>query len=133
MNARNSDPHSSHEAAEAVEQLAGKLRARIVPLVRATGTAGATQSEIAAQMAEYKQSSITPRFIELIERKLIVRVLVGFGKRTRRYPNGVPRYITRFDPVTKHNVTLYWFPGYEPKPPQMSLGLENALEGEAAA
>lgn len=38
----------------------------------------------------------------------LVRVLLGYGKKGR------PIYLKRYDPITKHNVTLNFSPEYAP-------------------
>ncbi|MGD0791816.1 MAG: hypothetical protein ABR920_08605 [Terriglobales bacterium] len=126
MTVRNTDPATSHESAAALGALAGKLRARVVQLARAVGRHGITLSEAAAAIPEHKPASITPRFIELIERGQLVRVRVGTGKPTKRFPAGQPRYMTRFDEQTKRNVLIHWVPEFGPSPE------ENEQSGQAA-
>jgi hypothetical protein len=115
---RNSDPSTSHESAEAVGNLAAKLRSRILALARLAGPRGITISEAAEQIPEHKNTSVSPRFSELVARGALVRSLKGYGKPTKRSPAGVPQYETRFDPRTERNVIIHWLPGFVRRPPQ---------------
>ena len=113
--ARNSDPSTSHESAQIVSgNLAAKLRGRIISLAQSAGREGITISEAAQQIPEHKNTSVSPRFSELVESKGLVRVLMGHGKPTKKSPGGVPRYATRFDTQTKRNVTIHWLPEFTP-------------------
>jgi len=111
---RNSDPATSHEAAEAVGPLAAKLRARIVALAQTVGKVGLTSNEAERQILDHKANSVSPRFAELVRSGHLVRVFVGNGKPTKRSPGGVARYAKRFDPQTKQNVQIHWRPEFAP-------------------
>lgn len=130
MSVRNSDAVTSYESAATLGELAGKLRARIVQLARAAGRHGVTLSEAAAAIPEHKPASITPRFIELIERAQLVRVRVGTGKPTKRFPAGRPRYVTRFDEQTKRNVLVHWVPEVAPLPEENEPSEQATLFAE---
>lgn len=112
--ARNSNPSTSHESAEAAQELAAKLRARIIDIARKAGRDGITISEAQQQISEHKTQSVSPRFAELVTRGALVRVLIDYGKPTKRFPGGVPRHVTRFDTETKRNVIVHWLPEFAP-------------------
>lgn len=112
--ARNTDPSTSHEAAQAVGNVAAKLRTRIQVLARAAGSAGITINEAAQQIPEHRATSISPRFAELVARGALIRVLRGNGRPTKRSPGGVPRYATRLDMQTKKNAIVHWLPDFVP-------------------
>jgi hypothetical protein len=114
MNARNSDPETSHRSAATSAEVSGKLRARIVRLARAAGSKGISLSETVLAIPDHKLSSITPRFVELVEMGQLVRVRMGVGKPTKRYPAGRPQFLTRFDEQTKRNVLVQWVPEFAP-------------------
>src|SRR5690348_6215486 len=102
MGARKTDPDSSHEASAGFEDSgeAAKLRCLILGLARDAGTAGITGNEAERLIRSYKNCSVSPRFKELVECGALVRVRLGYGKKGR------PIYLKRYDPITKHNVTV---------------------------
>lgn len=114
MTVRNTDPASSHESAAAVGALAARLRARVLDIAGEAGAHGVTISEASAAIPQHRPHSISPRFAELVECGYLVRVLVGHGTHTKRFPGGVPRYVTRWDEQTKRNVIVHWSPEFVP-------------------
>jgi hypothetical protein len=120
---QNTVQSTSHESAEASINLAANLRARIIALAELAGGDGLTISEAAEEICDHKNTSVSPRFSELVASGRLVRVLEGRGKPTKRSPAGVPRYTTRFDKQTKRNVTIHWLPGFQPgvKRPSQSV------------
>jgi hypothetical protein len=110
-------PLTSQESAVASAGLARNLRDRIKLLARRAGGRGITLSEAAEAIPDHKLTSITPRFSELVERGQLVRVRVGYGKPTKRYPRGQCRYTTRFDEQTRRNVIVHWAPEFAPPSP----------------
>jgi hypothetical protein len=130
MSVRKSDPATSCEAAAALGDLAEKLSARIVQIARATGRQGITLSECAAAIPEHKPASVSPRFIGLVERGQLVRVRVGTGRQTKRFPRGCPRYITRFDEQTRRHVLVHWVPEFAPLPEENEPSDEAAFFAE---
>jgi hypothetical protein len=117
MSVRNSDPQSSDSPAQS-SNLAAKLRARIVALARAAGQDGISISETEQQIPEHKTQSVSPRFAELVNRRALVRVLIGHGKPTTRFSGGVPLYVTRLDTETRRNVIVHWLPEFAPSAPK---------------
>lgn len=115
--ARNSDPSTSHQSADAVGKLAAKLRARILVLAHDAGAFGLTISEAAQRISEHKPWSISPRFAELLRSGALVRHCVGVK------PSGRPRYATRFDPLTKKNVLVHWLPKFVADLPESAVQL----------
>jgi len=98
MNARNTDPETSHAAAAAFSKKASKVDARIIEQARTAGARGITEAEVVDAMPEYKPGSITPRFARLVRKGRLVRRLLGVGKPTKHFPAGRPIYVTRVDP-----------------------------------
>jgi hypothetical protein len=134
MTVRHSDPASSHESAGKIDNLAAKLRARVLTIASEAREHGVTISEASAAIPEHRAHSISPRFAELVESGHLVRVLVGHGKPTKRFPCGVPRYMTRWDEQTKRNVIIHWVPEFTPiKNPALSAQAEMPFsESESA-
>lgn len=114
MTVRNTDPETSHESAAAVGALAARLRARVLTIAHEAREHGVTIAEASAAIPEHRAHAISPRFAELVERGHLVRVLVGHGMPTKRFPGGVPRYLTRWDEQTKRNVIVHWSPEFVP-------------------
>jgi len=106
--------NSNHDEAGQVAELSAKLRARIIELARAAGRDGLTISEAAQEIPDHKNTSVSPRFSELVARGGLVRVLTGRGKPSKRAPWGIARYMTRLDPQTKRHVIIHWLPGFAP-------------------
>lgn len=105
---------TSVESARAVADLASELRGRIIALAQVSGHAGITISEASQQIPDHKNTSVSPRFSELVANGRLVRVLKGRGKPTKRSPGGIPHYTTRFDPQTGRNVIIHWLPEFAP-------------------
>jgi hypothetical protein len=107
---------SSGESAIKSEQLAGRLRSRIIDLARKAGRKGLTINEAERQIEDHKGHSVSPRFAELVKQGSLVRVLIDRGKPTRRFLAGVPRYVKRHDEMTQRDVTVHWVPEFAPAP-----------------
>ena len=114
MSARNTDPETSHAAAEAFSESEKTVDNRILELARATTSRGITQAQAVDAMPEYKPGSITPRFVRLVRRRMLVRVCIGTGKPTKCFPKGRPLHITRVDGATGHRVLVHWVPEFAP-------------------
>jgi hypothetical protein len=133
MTVRNTDPESSHASAAVVEALAARLRARVLTIAHEARELGITINETSAAIPEHRAHSVSPRFAELVERGHLVRVLIGHGKVTKRFPGGIPRYMTRWDEQTERNVIIHWLPEFAPtKKPATSAQAEMTFEGETA-
>jgi hypothetical protein len=132
MSARNTDPETSHDALDGFSEKADKIDDRVIELTRATRGRGATQAEIVYSMPEHRPGSITPRFVWLVRKGLLVRVQVGTGKPTKHFPCGRPEYITRVDPSTGFRAIVHWVPEFAPSPEQAkeigNLGQEEKRE-----
>ncbi len=59
-------------------------------------------------------NSVSPRFSELEKLGALVRIFIGYGRPTSRFPKGAPRFITRRDDETGRNVNVYWLPEFAP-------------------
>jgi len=94
--------------------LAQRLRERIVSLARVAGPKGITINEAERQIQDHKGHSVSPRFVGLVNSGVLVRVFVGYGAPTKRFPKGAPRYRTRHDEETRRNVTIHWLPEFAP-------------------
>jgi hypothetical protein len=105
---------SSTESANKSEELAARLRRRIIDLARRSGKVGLSINEAEEQIDDHKGHSVSPRFAGLVKQGVLVRLLIGRGKPTRRFPNGVPRYVTRYDQKTRRNVNVHWVPEFAP-------------------
>jgi hypothetical protein len=133
MTVRNTDPETSYASAAAVGALAARLRARVLTIAHEARERGITINEASAAIPEHRAHSVSPRFAELVERGHLVRVLVGHGKNTKRFPCGIPRYMTRWDEQTKRDVIVHWLPEFAPtKKPPTSAQAEMAFESETA-
>jgi hypothetical protein len=134
-NDRPSEPDlglaSSVESANKSEQLAERLRGRILDLVRKAGTDGLTINEAERQIEDHKGHSVSPRFSELFKQGALVRILLGRGTPTRRFPLGSPRYFTRYDEETRRNVTVHWAPEFTPAPSGKYCGLDQSPSRDA--
>jgi hypothetical protein len=125
MTVRNSD------AAAAVGALAAQLRARILDLAQDAGPTGLTSNEAERLITAHKANGVSPRFSELVRHGDLVRVLVGHGPGTKRFPGGVPRYVTRWDGRTERNVIVHWHPNFTPKQPVASAETEMSFRESA--
>lgn len=92
------------------EELATRLRERILDLARKAGRNGLTINEAERQIGDHKGHSVSPRFSELVRRGSLVRVLVDHGEPTKRCR------ISRYDDETGRNVTVHWVPEFAPSP-----------------
>ena len=109
---------TSIESAEKSEPMAASLRARVARMTRDSGRDGLTINQAQKQIQDHKDGSISARFSELVKSGAIVRVFVGYGQRTRRFPNGVPKYVSRYDEETRRNVSVHWAPEFAPSAPE---------------
>lgn len=105
---------TSVESVEKSEELATRLRERILDLARKAGRNGLTINEAERQIEDHKGHSISPRFAELRKRGELVRVLVGHGRSTKHFPDGIPRYLTRYDEETGRKVNIHWIVEFAP-------------------
>jgi hypothetical protein len=120
--ARNSDKSRESQlgvAGSAVtenksQQLAARLRGRILDLARTADKVGLTINEAERQIENHKGHSVSPRFAELVKQGYLVRVLVGHGPLTKRFARGSPRFFTRYDEETRRNVNVHWVPEFAP-------------------
>jgi hypothetical protein len=129
MNARSSDPQTSHDAAAIFSKKVGRVDARIVELTRAAGKRGISQAEIVDALPEYKPGSITPRFARLVKRGLLVRLRIGTGNPSKRFPDGRPLHKTRVDGATHQRVLLHWVPEFAPSGIEVEISDENKPTG----
>jgi hypothetical protein len=106
---------TSGESAKASQPLALRLREVIIDLARQAGPTGITINEGERLIPDHKGHSVSSRFSELVERGDLVRVFVGYGQPAKRFPKGVPRYVTRYDEETGRNVVVHWLPEFAPK------------------
>lgn len=72
MNARNTDPDTSHEAAGLIN--AAAIRERMLAVIRAAGPVGAIWDDLRAALPGVAETSISPRIKELQSAGLIVRL-----------------------------------------------------------
>jgi hypothetical protein len=94
------------------EELATRLRERILDLARKAGRNGLTINEAERQIGDHKGHSVSPRFSELVRQGALVRVPVDDGPSTKHC--GVSRWVTRYDEETGRNVTVHWIPEFAP-------------------
>ena len=109
---------SSAENANKSEELAARLRRRIIDLAHKAGRVGLTINDAEEQIDDHKGHSVSPRFAELANRGALVRVLIGRGKPTKRFPSGAPRHFKRYDDRTHRSVIVHWAPGFAPSSEQ---------------
>ena len=105
---------TSGESAKESQILAGRLRNRILDLARRVGTRGLTISEAERFVDDHKGHSVSPRFAELVRAGALVRIPIEPGRSTRRFPGGIPRYISRRDEQTGREVNVHWLPEFAP-------------------
>lgn len=113
---------TSIESVKKSEELAYRLRGRILDLARRAGGEGLTISEAERQIEDHKGHSISPRFSQLVRTGALVRVFIGYGEPTRSSPQGVRHYVTRHDEETGRNVVVHWVPEFAP--PREEVGLQ---------
>jgi hypothetical protein len=106
---------TSIESSDKSRKLAERLSHRIPELARRAGKKGITINEAERQISDHKSHSVSPRFSELVQNGVLVRILVDHGRPTKRFPHGVPRYLTRYDEETRRNVTIHWLPEMAPE------------------
>lgn len=81
--ARNSDPITSHEAAEDAKKNAHTLRARCLAAIKATGTRGLTDFEL-ADIVGAQQTSAGKRRGELVDAGLVEVARDADGAKVKR-------------------------------------------------
>ncbi len=113
---RSANAGTSAESIKKSDNLAIRLRERILVLAEEAGPRGLTINEAERLIDDHKGHSISPRFSELIDRGILVRVQIGLGRPTKRFPNGDPRYAKRYDEDTCRNVTIHWLPEFALSP-----------------
>jgi hypothetical protein len=111
---RGAGENGNASSTDKSNDLARRLRHRIIDLARKAGKIGLTINEAEAQIDDHKAHSVSPRFAELLREGLLVRVIIYRGKPTKRFRNGVPRYVTRYDEVTRRAVNVHWAPDFAP-------------------
>ena len=115
IDARPSGLTTSGESAVESQQTAVRLRQQITHLAQIAGERGITINEAERLIDDHKGHSISPRFSELVRSGLLVRVVIGRTRPTKRFPHGAPRYKTRFDEETRRNVIVHWAPRFAPR------------------
>src|SRR4051812_43979418 len=100
MKRQSSGLGTSAESMMLSKELALTLQDQIEELVRQSNTEGLTINEAEGLIADHKITSISPRFRELEKQRRVVRILDGIGHPTKRFPEGSPRYVTRYDSET---------------------------------
>jgi len=113
-NGIDANAETSIDSLKKSEELATRLRERILDLVRKAGRRGLTINEAERQLADHKGHSVSPRFSEILRQGVLVRVLVDHGRPIKR--RGGSRFMTRYDEETSRNVNLHWTPEYVPAP-----------------
>ena len=114
INARTQRLTTSGESAKASQQTAARLREQILELAHAAQQEGITINEAERLIDDHKGHSISPRFAELVRLGLLVRVEIGRNLPTVKFPQGAPRYRTRYDAETRRNVIVHWSPEFAP-------------------
>lgn len=105
---------TSIESFKKSQELAERLSDRILDLVREAGAEGLTIHEAEQQIGDHRARGISPRFSELVRRCKLVRIITEYGPPTYRFPQGIPRYLTRYDEETHRSVIVHWLPEFAP-------------------
>jgi hypothetical protein len=113
-NKKNTGLGTSGESARESQELANRLRVRIMDMARRARERGLTINEAEREIDDHKAHSVSPRFSELIKSGELVRQEIGRGQPTRKFPHGSPRFATRYDEETRRNVIVHWVPEFEP-------------------
>jgi hypothetical protein len=114
IDAQTSVLTTSGASARESQETAARLRQQILDLARKAQRRGLTINEAERFISNHKGHSISPRFAELVRLGLLVRVVIGLTRPTKRFPHGAERYMTRFDQETRRNVIVHWVPGFAP-------------------
>lgn len=93
--ARSSDPHTSHESAEASKEKKAKIAEHVLTLAIQRGRHGITINEATYALPQFKPVSVSPVFKPLVNKEKLFRRVIG--KTTK----GRVKYETRIDPETK--------------------------------
>jgi len=88
---------------------------RILELARKAGACGLTIHEAEQQLGDHRARGVSARFAELVRTGKLSRVITGYCAPTARYPQGMPRYATRYDQETQRNVIVHWIPEFAPQ------------------
>lgn len=113
INARTLGLTTSGESAVESKPTAARLRQQILEFARSSQAQGITINEAERMIDDHKGHSVSPRFAELVRLGLLVRVVIGRGAPTLRFPQGAPRFWTRYDEETRRNVIVHWVPEFE--------------------
>lgn len=114
MNARTSGLTTSGASVNESQQTAAHLRQQILESARRAQGQGLTINQAERLIENHKGHSVSPRFVELVRRGLLVRIVIGRALPTMRFPQGAPRYWTRYDEETRRNVIVHWAPEFAP-------------------
>ena len=108
------DVGTSIDSLKKSQELATRLRERIIDLARNAGRNGLTINEAERQIGDHKGHSVSPRFSELVRQGALVRVPVDHGLPTK--PRRGSRFVTRYDEETGRSVNVHWISEYAPTP-----------------
>ena len=122
INARTSGLTTIGESARESQQTAAHLRQQILNLARKARERGLTINEAERLINGHKGHSVSPRFAELVRLRLLVRIVIGRTRQTKRFPQGAPRYRTRYDEETRRNVIVHWAPKFAPPAIEAAMG-----------
>src|SRR6266478_6266993 len=101
--ARRTDPHTSHESAEASKQTHKNVAEHILNLAAQRGRHGLTINEATdALSGQFKAVSVSPVFRPLVNKGKLVRRVIG------KKANGRVKYETRTDPETNCPGIVHW-------------------------
>jgi|ERR1035441_78840 hypothetical protein len=114
INARTSCLTTSGESAKESQQTAARLRQQILEFACNAQAQGITINDAERLIEDHKGHSVSPRFAELVRLGRLVRIVTGRGATTVRFPQGAPRYRTRYDEETRRNVIVHWLPEFAP-------------------
>jgi hypothetical protein len=105
---------TSGESIKESQQTAVQLRQQILEFARRAQGQGLTINQAERLIENHKGHSISPRFAELVRLGRLVRIITGRSEPTTRFPQGAPRYWTRYDEETRRNVIVHWVPEFAP-------------------
>lgn len=115
IDSRTSCLTTSGESVNESQQTAARLRQQILEFARGAQGQGLTINQAERLIENHKGHSISPRFAELVRLGLLVRIITGVAQPTTRFPQGAPRYRTRYDDETRRNVIVHWLPEFAPE------------------
>jgi len=114
LNPQASGLTTSGESAIKSQPTATCLRQQIRELAREAQGQGISINEAERLIDDHKGHSVSPRFAELVRQGLLVRIVIGRGRPTKRFPQGAPLYKTRYDEETRRNVIVHWAHEFAP-------------------